>query len=450
MTLRTLSRVPRGLAVRQTLESGSALSAGAFVIGLILFGYRGWDGRQSLMPLDVVFVQQSLDPSTPFSGLNTPFGQFDVLRQFSGYLHVVARLFVELFEFAPFSMLPTLIFVVATLIWAGCGWGIFIGVRSVAGAASGLVAATSFALLPPSNIILLSQLNALQWPLLVVCVVLIATDVSPRSIGGQLVVVSVFFATAASAALAFIPLFMLAWRNVARRERLMAPWSLTRWSLIAMTAPFLVQIVAYTRQPGRRAEDLNPLTQIAKEAAYIPKVLLPGSLRGTVTDSLSVGALALLIIIVAGLLTVIVGAVLTSRASASKSATVIVELVTVGACTGVISVTMNGNLNHQYLMIPFASLWIAIVLSIDALTRDPARRRVGIIGALFAVGVFALSGAGTWNKDLHDPFFAQTRAANLAESLAIAQRICELTPNTSADASGTGLGLPCPIIVTLR
>lgn len=420
-------------------------SLGVFTCGLLVFGYRGWDGRRSLMALDVVFVQQSLDPSNPFSGINTPLGQFYVLRQFSGYLHTVARVLVELFGLAPLTTFPILTYVTSTLIWAGCGWALFLCVRPLAGALAGSVSAVSFTLLPPSNIILLAQLNALQWPMLVACIVLVATNFEPRSRPGRAAYLTLLFFTAASAALGFIPLLMLSWRWLLHRRR-----NFTLWLGVSMAIPYSAQVFAYLRQPGRRAEDLNPISQLVREAAYIPKVLLAGPLRGEVSDSLSFGATALLVVILVGLLSIVVGAILLLKDSDRRRSLTIAELIIVGSLSGVISVVLNGNLNHQYLMIPLTTLWTAVILSVHRLLGDPTRRHLGQLGTLFAVAVFVFSGIGTWKPALHDPFFVAPRPASLDESLGRAKAQCAISPEAIVDASGTGLALPCNIVITLR
>ena len=422
-----------------------AISALAFIFSLLVFGYRGWDGHRAIMPLDVVFVQQSLDPSNPFSGVNTPFGQFDLLRQFSGYLHTVVRVFVELFELAPFSIYPVLTFTTSTVIWAGCAWAVFLAVRSVAGPVAGLVGSAAFALLPASNIILLAQLNALQWPMLVASVILIATNFEPRSTLGKLLYLGFLFLLAANAALAFIPMAMLGWRLVLR-------WNLrdTTKRLTAMCIPYAVQVFAYIRQPGRRAEELNPLAQLFQEMYYIPKTLLPGFLRGAVDGRLSVVASALLLLIAVGFTATVIGAIRTSQPKDQRFDRVVVELIVIAVLSGVFSVVMNGNLNHQYLMIPMTCLWVAVIMSVERLHHVPEYRHFGQITALFALGVFVFSSVATWDKDLRDPFFSPPGLADLSSSLQRAQELCVVSPDDRVDTSGTGLVLPCEIVMTLR
>lgn len=397
------------------------------------------------MPLDVVFVQQSLDPSIPFWGISTPIGQFDLLRQFSGYLHTVVRVFVEFFELAPFTAFPTLTFTVATIIWSACGWTIFYAVRSLGGTTSGVVAAAAFALLPASNLILLAQLNALQWPMLVAAVVLIASNVEPQTRTGQSMYLIFLIAVASNAALAFIPLALLGWRALTSADKRRV------WQRFpAMCVPYFVQVGVYLRQPFRRAGDENSIWDLVREVLYIPKMLLPGSLREGVADSLSIKATIILLVFALGLLIIVVGAHTITRKAKHSRAQVLAELSVIGTLAGVVSVVMNGNLNHQYLMIPLTCWWVAIILSITTLIDTSSTRHLGQLAAMFSVGVFVFSSISTWNKDLNDPFFTRPSLANLSESLDRAQTVCVTNMLDRVDASGTGLVLPCEIVVTLR
>ena len=416
-----------------------------FLVGLLVFGYRGWDGRRALMPLDVVFVQQSLDPSIPFWGISTPFGQFDLLRQFSGYLHTVVRVFVELFELAPFTAFPALTFTVATIIWSACGWTIFYAVRSLGGTTSGVVAAAAFALLPASNIILLAQLNALQWPMLVAAVILIASNVKPQTRIGRAMYLIFLIAVASNAALAFVPIALLGWRVLTSADK-RPPWH----RLVAMCLPCAVQAGVYLRQPFRRAGDEISIWDSTREILYIPKMLLPSPLREGVADSLSFKATMILLVFGLGLLIIVVGAHAITRKAQHSRSQVLAELSIIGTLTGVISVVMNGNLNHQYLMIPLTCWWVAIILSITTLIDTSCTRHLGQLAAVFCVGVFVFSSISTWNKNLDDPFFTRPSLANLSESLDRAQTVCAANMNDRVDASGTGLVLPCEIVMTLR
>lgn len=428
----------------QSVSNTRFPSLATLISAVGILGYRGWESRNVLMPLDVVFVQQALDPSSPFSGINTPFGQFDLLRQFSGYLHTVVRLLVELFGLAPLSAFPMLTFVVATAIWTTCSWSIYIAVRSQTNAAVGFVSAMILCLLPSSNIILLGQLNALQWPMLVSCVVLIATGWHPRSRIGHLGFLTLLFLTSASAALAFLPILLLMTRSV------IAGWRKYRWPIAAMIVPYAAQIVAYLRQPGRRAEDINPLSQLLREISYIPKTLLPGSIRGSVDESLSGTALLVFWVILVAFLFVLTGSAWMMYQAREQRVQVILLLLVVSLVSGSISVVMNGNLNHQYLMIPMTTFWVATILCVHFLLSTPAKRHIGQAATIFAFGVFVFSSSSTWKSDYSDDFFALPALARLGPSLDRAQAACNTDPTAVVDVSGTGLTLPCEIVLTLR
>ena len=396
------------------------------------------------MPLDVVFVQQSLDPSSPFSGINTPIGQFDLLRQFSGYLHTIVRLLVEIFELAPLTAFSHLTFVAATLIWALCSWSLFLAIRSIADSTSGFLAAMVLCLLPSSNIILLGQLNALQWPLLVASIVLIVTEWNPPSRFSALSFLVLLFITAASAALAFIPVTLLTLQIRTRG------WERIRWPLLVMAAPYIAQIVAYLRQPGRRAEELNPLSQLLQEMAYIPKVLLPGSLRGAVDERLGTPAAVLLGLVIILFTSLFAATVNSFRHKPSPTFRPIATLPIVAVFSGLVSVVMNGNLNHQYLMIPLTCFWLTIILCIDRLMNFPLKRHWAQAATFVALGVFIFSGIASWKKGYSDEFFDRPALARLDVSLREAKEQCASNSGLVVDASGTGLKLPCEIVLTLR
>ncbi len=429
---------------RSLLDKPRVVSFFCFVASVGVFGYRGWDSRQVLMPLDVVFVQQSLDPSSPFSGINTPFGQFDLLRQFSGYLHSVARLLVELFELAPLTAFSYLTFVTATLIWSFCSWSLFVAVRLVADSTSGFAAAMALCLLPSSNIILLGQLNALQWPLLVASIVLIVTEWRPLSRFSTVAFFTLLFITSASAALAFILLLL-----IALQFRTLG-WARIKWPVTAVAIPYVAQIVAYLRQPGRRAEELNPVSHLIQEMAYIPKVLLPGPLRGAVDERLGMLGVVLLGSILLAFGFLLSATFRSFRRASDPTVRSIASFPVVAVFSGSISVVLNGNLNHQYLMIPLTCFWLTIILCINRLVTVPTMRHWGQMATVIAFAVFVFSGIASWKKGYSDEFFDPPALARLDYSLQEAKEACELNPGSVVDASGTGLKLPCDIVLTLR
>lgn len=411
--------------------------------------YRGWAARNQMMYLDEVFVGEALQPSlVVFRGFTNEWGETVFLQPFSGYLHTVVRVLIELILLGPLSNYPTWSFILSTMVWTGCALLLYFAVKDVVGVVGGALAALLFPLLHASNIILLGQLNALQWPMLVAAVITIAADFTPRTKFGSVLYAAFLVATALNAALAFIPILMLGWRVLALPIR-------KRWRdlihLTVMAAPYTLQVFSYFGQRIRVVDGRNPWWYMWNEIGYIPKLLLPGHLRRSVMDSLSPTSMTILIGFLTFLFaTVVFGLVIYFRSS-RRVARMIVELVVVSITTGILSVYLNGNLNHQYVLIPTMTAWVAVIIALNGMLDSTRWKTWGQWATMAAFGIFVFSSIGLWKNNYSDPFFGPTTGTQLDDAIEKTQNWCiNKDDEELINLTGYSINLPCHVIRELR
>jgi hypothetical protein len=419
-----------------------------FAVGAV-FAYRGWAARDQMMYLDEIFVGESLQPRLAmFRGFTNMWGETIFLQPFSGYLHTVVRALIELILLGPLSQYPAWTYTLSTVVWSGCALLLYFAIKDVVGVTGGVLAALLFPLLHASNIILLGQLNALQWPMLVAAVITVATDFTPRTKFGSVLYAVFLIATALNAALAFIPLLMLGWRVLVFPKR--KKWrDLVYFTLMA--APYTLQVLSYRGQRIRVVDGRNPWSYMWNEIGYVPKLLLPGHLRGSVIDNLTPAALLLLVgFLIVLVATVVVGIVMYFRSS-RRVARVIIELMLVSVVTAILSVYLNGNLNHQYVLIPTMTAWVAVIIALHGVLHSARWKMWGQWATMGAVGIFVFSSVGLWKNSYSDPFFGPTTGTQLDDAIEKTQSWCiNKDDEDLINLTGYSINLPCHVIRELR
>ena len=401
------------------------------------------------MYLDEIFVEEALRPTVIyFRGFTDAFGETVFLHPFSGYLHTVVRGVAELILLGPLTAYPIWTFLFATSVWSLCAWSIFLAVREVAGPTAGVFAALSLALLHASNLILLGQLNAVQWPMLVACVITIALDYRPRSKVGTVAYPLLLVATSLNAALAFIPIAMLGWRVLAlpRRKNLR-----DAVHFLLMVVPFTLQLLTYYGQQIRTVDGRNPWWYMWREIAYVPTLLLPGSFRESTQDVLSGWRLVLLLVFLFGIVATVVTGALVNLKDERRTSRLLVELSLVAVAASIISVYFNGNLNHQYVLIPFVSAWTAVVVAASSMLRHGSLRPWGQVASMGAVFIFVYSSIGLWKNDFHDSFFGPPQRIDLTVAIEEARSWCvNKDDDDEIFLTSYSILLPCKLIRELR
>ncbi len=419
-----------------------------FAVGAV-FAYRGWAARDQMMYLDEIFVGEALQPRlVVFRGFTNEWGETVFLQPFSGYLHTVVRALIELILLGPLSHYPTWTFALSTMVWTWCALLLYFAVRNLVGVTGGVLAALLFPLLHASNIILLGQLNALQWPMLVAAVVAVATDFTPRTKFGSFIYAVFLVATALNAALAFIPLLMLGWRVLVfpkRRKRRDLVY------FMLMAAPYTLQVMSYRGQHIRVVDGRNPCSYMWNEISYIPKLLLPGHLRGSVIDNLTPAALLLLIGFLIVLVAIVVVGIVIHIRSSRRVAGMIIELMLVSVVTAILSVYLNGNLNHQYVLIPTMTAWVAVIIALHGILHSTRWKMWGQWATMGAVGIFVFSTVGLWQNGYSDPFFEPTTGTQLDGAIEKTQSWCiNKDDEDLINLTGYSINLPCHVIRELR
>lgn len=412
-----------------TVSISRRLHAIVLATALVVFGYRGWDAHSWLMYLDVVFVKGALAPDIVHGGIRGALDPLGLLNSFSGYIHLVARALAELFTSVSFDLTPTLTWMSATVVWAGAAWLVFVAVATAGRSViAGVAAATAVVLHPASNIILLGQLNALQWPMLLACTIVAVTGYRPHSAWGRRLLLALFVATALNAALMVLVIVMLTIGFLLDRSR-----RFTGLLLAVSAAPFILQIVTYFGQEARQVKS-RELADLLRELLYAPQILVPGSLRNDVSSTPGALGLVLLILFWVSLIGGLVFAVVRLRREMPDHARLVVALTATGLVFLIVSVVLNGNLNHQYLVVPYGCWWAACAVAFSALVGRPATQLVGQLATIAAVGIFTFGAIPQVGKHLHDPFFVQPYIGEWSSTLESARVEC-------GDRAETGLML---------
>jgi hypothetical protein len=379
----------------------------AFVAVAAISGYRGSAASGWAMYLDEVFLEQALFPDPQRGGLRDALDPLALFRSFSGYLHVVVRAAAALLSSMPLVWWPVLVFAVTTLAWAGCGTAIAWAVRSATGSrGAGTLAAAAFALSPFANVILLGQLNALQWPMLATAAVVVGSGSRPATKRGWIALGAFIAVLSLNAALAVLIVALLAVRCVMAPRRDLG-------LLLAAGVPFVLQVGAYVSQAARTAV-AEPATAQLGELSHALQMVVPSALRKEYGYDPSLWqtavALAWWTVVLAA------GWVLLRRAGRGTR-TRAAWMLSAGSVFLVVSVVLNGGLNHQYLAVPTTCL---VAAGVDAVAS--ARRRLPSIVLVLA---FLFSSVTMWPRTLHDTFFEQPPIFDWRSELHDAKRQCE-------------------------
>jgi hypothetical protein len=210
-------------------------------------------------------------------------------------------------------------------------------------------------------------------------------------------------------------------------------------------------LLTYYGQQIRTVDGRNPWWYMWREIAYVPTLLLPGSLRGSTQDILGTWPLVLLVALLAVLGVTVLMSVLAALWKDRGHVRGVLELITVSVVTAITSVYFNGNLNQQYVLIPFVTMWTAVILSVSMLLRDPVWRPWGQVATMGAVFVFIFSSIGMWKNDYHDQFFGPTFGTDLGEAIKASRLFCvNKESGVEVNLTGYSILLPCEVIRTLR
>jgi hypothetical protein len=180
-------------------------------------------------------------------------------------------------------------------------------------------------------------------------------------------------------------------------------------------------------------------------------LLLPGPLRGSVTDDLSLATLSLLIAFLVVLVATIVLGLLVHFRSSQRVARMIIELIAVSVATAILSVYLNGNLNHQYVLIPTVTAWVAVIIALHGILHSPRWKTWGQWATMVAVGIFVFSSVGLWKNSYSDPFFEPTAGTQLDEAIERTQNWCiNKDEEDLINLTRYSINLPCHVIRELR
>jgi hypothetical protein len=391
------------------------------------------------MYLDAVFVKHALAPDVVHGGIRGALDPLGLLNSFSGYVHLVARSLAELFTTLSLDLTPTMTWLIATVVWSGAAWIVGVSVASASSSVvAGVATAAAFVFHPASNIILLGQLNALQWPMLLACTIVAATAYRPRSLWGRWGIVALFVATALNAALTFLVIGVLLVALVQGKSR-----RFTAMLLAATTIPYVVQILTYFGQDARQVKS-REVADVLRELFYGPQIVVPGSLRNGVDAAPETLGLVLIVAFWIVMIGIVATTVIRLRRSNAHNARLVAFLAAIGVVFLAVSVVLNGNLNHQYLVVPYGCWWSAVAVACSSMLRGSATRRTGQLFTMVAVGIFAFAAVPQLGKHLHDPFFVQPYVGDWSSTLDSARDECSAR---SADGLSSGSSalpwLPC-------
>lgn len=402
----TVRLAPIASRVRAAVQ-GAPPGAVAFAAVAAICGYRGSAASGWTMYLDEVFLEQALFPDPQRGGLRATLDPLAFFRSFSGYLHVVVRVVGAAISTLPLAWWPALVFAFATLAWAGCGATIAWAVRGATGSrGAGTLAAVAFALSPFANVILLGQLNALQWPMLATATVVVASGTRPASRRGWIALGAFLAVLSLNAALAVLVIAVLAVRCIGAPRRDVG--------LLAVAGiPFVLQVGAYLSQTARAAV-AEPATAQVGELSHALQTVVPSVLRKEYGVDPTVWQA---VVAVAWWAVVVVALAVLLRRAGTATRVRVAALLGAGSTFLVVSIVLNGGLNHQYLAVPTTCL---VVAAVDAAAS--VRRRVP---AVVLAAAFLVSSASLWPRTLHDTFFVQPGIYDWRAELADARLQCE-------------------------
>ena len=357
----------------------------AFSTGLIFF-FRGRDFRSAVWGDDELLVEHAINRKPPFGRLHfiDPFGFLD---PFAGYLFVIIRVTTRVLLFGGTSNFPQLAVWTAVIAWTMAATIVALIIGRCTRPLLGFMAAMTIAIMPFSNLVMLTQLNPIYNPFVLALIVVVVTRQYPKTRVLQSVTYVLFALVTLTSITTIIAFGYLLWLVYVRAKQSQI---IERRLVWVMGGSLILQALSY--QPRGRSITLAKFLHELRLSsnAFAPqfvreKILEPKS----VIENLLLYGIPLLLGVTVFFLV---------RLGRQSSRRVQVEFAQMffflGSLLLCLLIAGNGWLNSHYLFIPTGLFWIGVILASDAARHSENRFR--FVPILIVLFVFLTQLSGTY------------------------------------------------------
>lgn len=342
---------------------------------------RGFGFPESVQGDDLELYFHALNRVTATTG----FGQFDTFGFFdpwNGYLIVLLRMFTKIAMLGNDTKFTTHAFLLMTPLFAATIAGIGAVVARITSRYVALLALTFLIFLPFSNLVILAQINTVQWPLALAMIVVTATRIYPQTWYGKVGLAIVFSLLTLSSGTMLIAIALLGLGIIE---------SLKRINLYEITL-FLIGSISFFVQWMSFTPRTNPKLPIAGELYKAMFHFSPQYLRIKVNQPLFAEDHIILWIIPVMLFIIWIMLAIKTAKVDRRLLVSAVKLFGTGFLLLALLIRGNGWFNTHYLFIPVSMFWISL-----ALVYYGSRHQVSSRFALAIASVlFAVSYSGTY------------------------------------------------------
>jgi len=355
----------------------------ALVTGPV-FVLRGRNYLPTVWGDDRVLLDHAINRTGPIGRFHLldPFGLLD---PFAGYATFLLRLTTDFVRMGSLDHFASNTFFLMSIMWTLFACWIATIISRVAQPLIGFFAALAFAVMPFSNLVMLSQINPLYMPLVLILDLTVVTRKHPKSSKNQLLVVILFTALALTTVTVLVAFVYLAYLVFKRRENVQ---NIEIRLFRCLAAATVIQAFSYTP----RGHSLS-FGAIVNEFLRCANAFAPQFIRVQVLQQKSFWEGLVLYGVPIILFSMVFILIRISKTSPeSELVRIALGLFVFGFVTMIALVIGNGWLNSHYLFIPTGLFWIGALLTAKSAIAGSNKYKFIPVGVLVVIFLSSISG----------------------------------------------------------
>ena len=349
-----------------------------------VFVLRGRNYLPTVWGDDSALLDHALNRTAPIGRFHVldPFGLLD---PFAGYATFLLRLTSHFVRMGGQDNFASNTFYLMSIMWTLFACWIATIISHAARPLIGFLAAVAVAVMPFSNLVMLSQINPLYIPLMLILDLTVVTRKYPKSSKNQLLVVILFTALALTTVTVLVALIYLAYLVFKRRENVQ---NVEIQLFRCLAGATVMQAFSYTP----RGQSLS-FGGAINEFLRCANAFAPQFIRVQILQEKSFWESVILYGIPVLLFSVIFILIRISKAGPdSELVGIALRLFVFGFITIIALVIGNGWLNSHYLFIPTGLFWIGALLTAKSAIAGSNKYRFIPVGVLALIFLSSLSG----------------------------------------------------------
>ena len=354
------------------------------VVTAPIFVFRGRDYLPAVWGDDKALLDHALNRTAPIGRFHVldPFGLLD---PFAGYATFLLRLTTHFVRMGGLDHFASNTFYLMSVIWTLLACWIATIISRVARPLIGFLAALAFAVMPFSNLVMMSQINPLYIPLVLILDLTVVTRKYPKSSKNQLLVVILFTALALTTVTVLVALIYLAYLVFKRKENVQ---NIEIRLFRCLAGATVIQAFSYTPR-GHSLSFGGTLNEFLRCAnAFAPQFIRVQVLQeksfweGLVLYGVPILLFSMVFILVR----------ISKTGPENQLTRIALGLFVFGFVTMIALVIGNGWLNSHYLFIPTGLFWLGALLTAKGAIAGSNKYKFIPVGVLAVIFLSSLSG----------------------------------------------------------